>query len=412
LTVLCLPGKECLEVPLYIDIGIKPENITGIEGGSEQARQDFLVNAARYGINPKLGRIENLVDKLPSYDVVSLDFTGPMCKTYLDVIKNLPIKPDIHSQLNTRSYFMIDVMGKRERQVAQDLMEYYSFFTHSTVQNKIQSFHEQLQCRNNTAIHDFVSITKQFAELENDIKAGTVVSDRELPEKRDAALAFMISSLVASTRWADNPTYQPYLQKFYDFRQKGIDCSGIFSDMILNIITFMRRVASEDFIIMLATGISEVVQMATNFRPFIVDIEEYSYFSPVNDSSCPFLTEMMCLHTPLAEYGKLRHIIKFMFDVVVWVAENKQGTYISLRNKNGMLKPTGSSLSRSDVLEFTTPYRQIIASIPINKIVQMDEIMTSIVKKDKLADVILGKNTLKRVDLNDEIKWDSPLHEI
>jgi hypothetical protein len=414
LTVLCLPGKQCLEIPLYLEIGFKPENITGVEGGDEQTRREFVVNADKYGITTKLGRLENIITKeKTSYDVVSLDFTGPMCRTYLDIIKDLPIKPDVNSQFNTRSLFMINVMGKREQQVTQDLMEYYSFFTHSKVQDAIHDVHNRLKDGVDLmVVRDFINVSNIFTQLENDIKSGKEISDRELTEKRDSALPFMISSLIASTKWHNNPLYMSYFQKFYELKVEGIDCGNIFSQVMCHIIKFLRKIASEKFLILLATGIGEIVQMTTNFRPFVMDIEEYSYVSPVNNSNSPFLTEMMALYTPLADYAKMRHVIKFMFDTVIWVAENGQdGAYIGLRNKKGLLKPKGSSLARGDILEFTTADRRSITSISIHKMLQADEVMAEVVGKDKLADVILGKQTFNRIDLNNEVKWESPLND-
>jgi hypothetical protein len=127
--VLCLPGKKCLEIPLYLELGFNPKNITGVEGGDEAAKSEFHTNAYRYGINARLGRLENLLPHDNSvYDIVSLDFTGPLSKTCLDIVKSVPLAPAANSQFNTKSLFMINLLGKRENTI-KPCIDFYASFT-------------------------------------------------------------------------------------------------------------------------------------------------------------------------------------------------------------------------------------------------------------------------------------------
>lgn len=403
MTVLCLPGKRCLEVPLYLELGFKPENIFGVEG-DEQAKYEFSQNAAKYGIVPKIGRIENIIKKEDTvYDVVSLDFTGPICRKYVDIVRNCPIKPDVNSRANTKSFFMINVMGKREQDFAQDLMEYYSFFTNTKVQETLANVNKRIKTGEDAkVVRDYIDMTSMFAKLENDILDGKQVgTDKQLIEKRSDSLAFLISSLISSRKWGNNPVYSSYLERFRKHKENGTDCSAIFSQIMDHLIRFLSGVASEKFLIMFATGVAEIVQMTTNFRPFVLDIEEYEYTSPVNNSNSPFLTEMLHLCTPLDDYGKIRHLIKFMFDVVLYVADHDtKGAYLSLRDKNGSMKRKSEPLKRYDEIVFTSEDKTHIASISIYRIIQADEVMLKNVGKDKVADFILGKNPFVRINLN------------
>jgi len=37
--VLCLPGLKCLEIPLYLELGFRAENIVGVEAGEVNPKQ-------------------------------------------------------------------------------------------------------------------------------------------------------------------------------------------------------------------------------------------------------------------------------------------------------------------------------------------------------------------------------------
>ena len=73
--IICMPGRMCLEIPIYLNMGFDPKNIVGVEG-HEPYKAEFLQNARRYGIVARLGRLEEgmlAADVLP-YDIVSYDF--------------------------------------------------------------------------------------------------------------------------------------------------------------------------------------------------------------------------------------------------------------------------------------------------------------------------------------------------
>jgi hypothetical protein len=105
--VLCLPGKACLEIPIYLELGFQAKNIIGVEGGDKQAREEFKTNAKKYGINIFIGDLEDmLIARKTPFDIVSLDFTGPICEKYLRMMEQIPIKK--------KTILIINVMAKRE----------------------------------------------------------------------------------------------------------------------------------------------------------------------------------------------------------------------------------------------------------------------------------------------------------
>lgn len=112
LRVLCLPGKRCLEIPLYLELGFNPKNIVGVEGGDQQARTEFQQNAEKLGIDFRLGKLEKIVkeEKQP-FDVISLDFLGPICVGYANILADL--------YLSEKALLMVNFMAKRENKIAQ-----------------------------------------------------------------------------------------------------------------------------------------------------------------------------------------------------------------------------------------------------------------------------------------------------
>ncbi len=117
--VLCLPGVECLEIPLYIELWFTPENIIGVEAGIVKGKIDrdllsqFQQNASRFGIQTRLWKLEKvLMSENTVFDVVSLDFLGPIS----------PITSDIIQLIKTqkRSLLLTNFLGRRESQRIQD----------------------------------------------------------------------------------------------------------------------------------------------------------------------------------------------------------------------------------------------------------------------------------------------------
>ncbi len=117
---LLLPGKDCIEAEMYLDMGFEPGNITGVEGGDKEARRVFKKNAERLGIRPVLGRLENVLANDPtSYGTVSLDFLGQLCVGYIKILRNL--------RLDKRALLLTNMMGRRETREIQRRLEGLAF---------------------------------------------------------------------------------------------------------------------------------------------------------------------------------------------------------------------------------------------------------------------------------------------
>ncbi len=111
--VLCLPGLKCLEIPLYLELGFQPENIVWVEAGIVKWKKDpelirqFEENATRYWIQTRIGKLEKLLETEETvFDVVSLDFLGPINKVVFSAISRM--------KNNKNLVFIINHLGKRE----------------------------------------------------------------------------------------------------------------------------------------------------------------------------------------------------------------------------------------------------------------------------------------------------------
>lgn len=114
---LILPGKRCLDVPHYLELGIPSRNIIGLENGDEVepriALAEFTFNAQKYDITYHR---EDLTDFLRHFrqrlSFAVIDMTGQMCPKYLDIAANLP--------LSERSVVIFNTWPRREHREYQD----------------------------------------------------------------------------------------------------------------------------------------------------------------------------------------------------------------------------------------------------------------------------------------------------
>ncbi len=116
--VLCLPGIECLEIPLYLELWFLPENIVWVEAGIVRGKKDpeiierFLWNAQKYGIQVRIGKLEKILETEDTvFDVVSLDFLGPISANILSIGERL--------RLVSSPIILMNTSNKREQKDAQ-----------------------------------------------------------------------------------------------------------------------------------------------------------------------------------------------------------------------------------------------------------------------------------------------------
>lgn len=399
--VLCLPGKKCLEIPLYLDLGFKPQNITGVEGGDDSARMEFHSSAYRYGIKTKLGRLENLLPNDTNiYDVVSLDFTGPISKTCLNIVKMVPLAPKADCQFNTKSLFMINLLAKRETDI-QACIDFYASFTRPELT-------EMLNSGEGMNYDKFKDIFGYVSELADKASGGEKCYDEaELKDKRNISLVFILTSLIASRKRSVESLWANY--KIKEVPQKvrdEIDYAGTGAYVLSVMLSELCEYVGKKAIDFLRIGVPQMVEIVSNYKPFLYEMEEYQYISPVNNANAPFLTEMYQFMTPMADYIKARYFIRFIIDAIFWKGlHREEEVFAEVRDKRGNYKHPGSGLQGKDTIGFVDKNGFVISSVTWQRICEVYNDIIHHINKDK-ATLILNEGQNARIDLNDQIPFD------
>jgi hypothetical protein len=395
--VLCLPGKRCLEVPVYLDLGFKPCNIFGVEGGDEAARREFSENAETYGIVQRVGRLENLLPKMKeTFDIISLDFPGPLSKTCLDIVKMLPLAPTGDATSDTKSLFMINLMAKRETKETQQFLDFYASFDRPEIKQMLNG--------PNQGLDRFKDVCRYMNDLEDKVYNGEkVYESADLMEKRNSGLVFILTSLIAADRRSLESRWRNYNQQAPNFSRKefGNATQYVLAALLENLSPFVKQKAL-DF---LTVGVPHMLAMVGNYKPFVYDIEQYQYTSPVINrngrvGNSPYFTEMYRLLTPMTDYGKARFFIRFFMDAICWKAcHPRKHIFLDVRNKQGHVKAPCDGLDQKDTIEFIDRDGALISSIPWQKVTDTYKLIVSHIGNDKVTN-ILTEGQISRINLN------------
>lgn len=394
--VLCLPGKKCLEVPLYLELGFNPKNITGVEGGDEAAKSEFHSNAYRYGIVSKLGRLETILEHDPSiYNVVSLDFTGPLSHTCLEIVKKIPIAPASDSQFNTKSYFMINLLAKREQYKDQLCLDFYASFTRPELMEMFNNH----QGANLAKFQDIFGYVTSLADKA--VSGEKMYEEAELKDKRNIGLVFLFLSLIAKDKRYTDSVWASYKIKEVPLklRQEG-NFNHCISHALAVLLSGLAAFIPKKLIDIFAIAVPQIIETVGNYRPFIYEIEQYQYISPINNASSPFVTEMYQLMTPMADYIKMRYFIRFIIDGILWQVLNEgKSIYLDIRDKNGrQRKPDGTDLHHKDSIAFVDEDGFVISTVTWQRIMDTYASFSTHIDKDKSINIMVeGQNC--RIDL-------------
>ncbi|PIQ79073.1 hypothetical protein COV81_03255 [Candidatus Peregrinibacteria bacterium CG11_big_fil_rev_8_21_14_0_20_41_10] len=118
LRVLCLAGKDCLDIPDYLSAGFKPKNIITVEK-DRLIRNQWEDRTKELGIHGVFGDLLKLIEaKNPPFDrpfdVVDLDFTCPMNADVHNILQLLPVG-------NSQVVTIVNVMAKRDPRLSKEL---------------------------------------------------------------------------------------------------------------------------------------------------------------------------------------------------------------------------------------------------------------------------------------------------
>lgn len=134
LRVLCFPGEMAIEIEeIWHPLGIT--NIVGVE--RERSRV-FQHSQNRLKFQGFTGDLETLLQKktIPTeYDIVCLDYLGPVHKGIFNCLENIKIR-------DNKLCLIVNVMGRRERDDIKDILEQDAIVSNCTLDQYLQQRQE------------------------------------------------------------------------------------------------------------------------------------------------------------------------------------------------------------------------------------------------------------------------------
>lgn len=378
--VLCLPGVECYEIPMYLELWFRPENIIGVEAGIVNGKTDpkllarFEQNAARYGIQYRLWKLERILkNEQTLFDVVSLDFLWPFGQGYMNLFEYI--------HLNSKAIILTNFQWRRE--------------------NDGQHMLRMLEGKHNgdgMYISTWKNLKEEIIPFVPDWESSA--PDISLEQARNAP---GISNAIAdATLWSVQPQEDGYIRKAWE---------NIFStERIIKIqkrawevedpvklwekwrwIGYRSRFddALRFHLLEAATGLvesvmkpyvsPEVLEWICNwfmvlFRTIILystDVRTHTMYSYVSETGTPMVTDCMVIgafnEKKMSDFKHTnRFVLTFLDMMVLWNAWENDWFDLSYCNKN-LQQPTRTE--KDDVLVLKIKWK-IVASIPYKKFFQ------------------------------------------
>lgn len=371
--VLTMPGKDCLNIPHYLEAGFRPENIVGVEGGSSEVRHHFSEQAARYGIQTRLGKIKRVVKaERDSFGVVDLDFCGQLSESKVELFRHLP--------LDDYALALVNVWARREGKDIQIAMRESTAVAQAAQRWRLQEDLLRLQGREHDiglldllksrTRRELVAKMEKVANIRDEaisrsfvVSAGVNRKDKWLSEK-DVEELMEIFSLPEAPEWfnsqegvgvsaryrfleSDKDLRELLLKNVPDYSLKGPLAERVkqcalwiqyrWSQQDSLFFTGEREVPQRE---MEQYGIHLLLRMAALLPvapASLVDLERYSYISSSGSGGTEFYTDMMTLSTPRAVAVQCRKTVSFLVKAYLQVLRNQLSVprVAAFRDKTG-----------------------------------------------------------------------------
>lgn len=359
--VLTLPGRDCIEIPKYLELGFSPENIVGVEG-SHRVRDEFLRNANAYGIQAKVGDLTKVLeDDDTPYGMINLDFLGPMCDKYLHIAHMI--------KTADRAVVVVNAMARREP---------------SGIQRYMRMMESVIRPKEHVA-------RLSPSEIMNIHHRGCDEAARnpiDLAKARDAAASFsFITSLgveKCTGKWYERAkALMPIPRGLeYDFDAVGgprtLDEREMEYSRLFELFTRLSGHCFDPLQRLLESGFPRSIaqKMAINanglllqasFDGFAIrNLQHYRYHSV--PSGTPYDSAFCTVERPSAFYNNARHTIEFLTQMMGAFLRTEQNSFIRLRTKDRLVPVVDRPFSSSDRLCLETP-QKILTSIQLHSFV-------------------------------------------
>jgi hypothetical protein len=313
--ILCLPAAKCLEIPLYLQLGFRPENITGvIRKDRKEYTNEFLHNALKYGIKPMVGDLgELLTEDSTQYDVVNLDFEGPVSMSNRIAYDQVLLAED--------ALIIINLAARRDPKIAS--REFANGYVMRQATNGVDSFDK------------FANIVDRFTSLDRP-EAMTeyypIADTRDFGMRRFAEIVgrdrdenLLIEYERFQTLWKKLADKNPELNGVEGSAEergtivKTIDL--VFSNGIFPIIKSLLKEYGMDEttankIRLLAKC---VVTDALFGASFVKDYEKWKYIS--KGGNTPYVSYFMKKKSPRRNYEDMRPTVEFFYNALENLAD-------------------------------------------------------------------------------------------
>ncbi len=332
--VLCLPGRQWLEVEhVYLALGFRPENIIGVEREAS-VRAEFEQNAEQLGCQAHFGDLQDFLERYEGkFDVVSLDFLGPVSIQAIKIFNRLKI--------SERAFVLTNFQGKRENK-AQDCLH--------AVDGMVRKFTTGFQ-QDVGALEDIKnSISLQEQGIE---------SPRQLEAVRDDTFCYLIHNTIPRNH---NPRYVNRLERlsvhkrFHQLQAASADLADTLEKLLIR----FGHPKSWGVAIYLAN----IFLRSVTYDTHLVSVEKYRYMSKSGNRTTPFVSDFLELRVPTELYGQTKCITQFMLECMEYYFTTPEGEKFENRGQFYLVATDGTRVTNrkvdpTDTLIFKTPEKEI-----------------------------------------------------
>lgn len=371
--VLCLPGRQCLEIPVYLELGFLPYNIVGVESEST-VFHEFLRNASQYGISVRTCDLSKVVNEMP-FDVVNFDFCGNMSA---DVLKNI-----CNLKLAKKSIFCMNLLGGREHDNNKKLID--SYYYSATVLNRAVQFIDFMD------IATTLQVGKE--KLNQNLAEKKLNSpDVDLADKRDEAIYMMVSRNIGKqveTNKLPNVFLQPRSEETTD---TAVVFFGQFFEAL------MRFRMPESMAIQVGYKLSAAYSETIYPTPLAIDLEQYSYISP---SKQRYLADFFSFEYEPPYGTNAKEAINFVYESLTALETKLPKDWgFRVRDKKGFVHDNNHTIQATDSMEMVID-GSTVSQIKMRPLVKFLDQLTVSRQRDLQFRLLYGDYKMNRIPLED-----------
>jgi hypothetical protein len=397
--VLCFPGRKCLEIPIYLELGFRPENIVGVES-EPTIFKEFLTNAAKYGISVRTTDALNMVDEM-EWDVVNLDFTGPLSGDVLQILSYLSMS------VKNRSILGINLLAGRESKDSQKIVDEFYAAHH---------FGKEMLKNKDKNSRNFIEVLELVDEMKEKHKTSMhEIEEIKLKEKREFAIhSAVINRLGYYIAPTKRTCAEPDLPPEFKNNETIAVLMSVFLQCLWRSLTHKYRMP-EDYAVEITHKLMETYKMALAPAHNATSCQQVNYVSPSKQRFlAAFYTIEFCRPygaacdevirfvndsiVSLADIGSSRHeTIDEIKDVVdgknnldKLEAMMKKGWSFQIRSKKGYIREAKYHPALSDAIEMTRDGR-VVSHLEFKQLLNTFSKVAELINKDICVRMIRGE---------------------